>query len=73
LYRASVDQSEFFALYLPRFNSPFSIARSSSASTSAAKSSISHTRLATAHYLCRVMAAMLRTGEAWRGSTEEKD
>jgi transposase len=28
--------------------------------------------VATAHYLCRVMAAMLRTGEAWRGSKEEK-
>jgi transposase len=24
--------------------------------------------VATAHYLCRVMAAMLRTGEAWRGT-----
>jgi transposase len=29
--------------------------------------------VATAHYLCRVMAAMLRTGEPWRGSKEEKD
>jgi hypothetical protein len=53
------DQSAFFARYLPRFNSPFSIALSSSASTNTAKSSIFHTRLATAHYLCRVMAAML--------------
>jgi transposase len=27
--------------------------------------------VATAHYLCRVMAAMLRTGEIWRGSKEK--
>jgi hypothetical protein len=31
--------------------------------------------VATAHYLCRIMAAMLRNGEAWRGSdpSEQKD
>jgi transposase len=29
--------------------------------------------VATAHYLCRVMAAMLRTGEVWRGPMEKKD
>ncbi len=31
--------------------------------------------VATAHYLCRIMAAMLRTGEAWRRSdpSEQKD
>ena len=28
--------------------------------------------VATAHYLCRIMAAMLRTGETWRGSDQPK-
>jgi transposase len=27
--------------------------------------------VATAHHLCRIMAAMLRTGEAWRGQTSK--
>lgn len=29
--------------------------------------------VATAHYLCRVMAAMLRTGEVWRGTQSSKE
>jgi len=43
---AVIRENQFLDRYFPRFNAPFSIACSSRSSTSAAKSSISQTRLA---------------------------